>query len=269
MPERFPVARDILSKLDLWFASLAAPSLPARRVPDGKGSVHWEFVVHSAETVQLAKAARMVSGIRAAMFLVDHGFVTEGGTVLRTVSDFHAEIVALGEGLLAGRLTADQQKFVDQFFAPFPSSPEEHERSERERYVSREDLLKAHRKLAEQGTIDPDELLRIRRFLNKGYDGYVHGAYLTAMELYRGDAHAFMLSGTDFERHRCIAQAAVVGKLHEVVFALSVMATSRGMQPLFDEMHTELKRLDASDEQAGAECSRIASDLQMPRANAV
>jgi hypothetical protein len=269
MTARFPVARDIHSKLDRWVAALAAPHLPAQRVPDAGGSFHWEFSAQSPEIVQLAKAVRMTSGIRAAMFLADNGFVAECGIVLRTVSDFHAEIVALGEGLIEGRLTADQRKFVDQFFAPFPSSPEALELAERERYVSREDLLKSQRKLAEKGGVDADELLRLRRFLNKGYDDYVHGGYLTAMELYRGDSHAFMLAGTDFERNRCIAQAAVVGKTHEVLAALNVMAMSRNDRALNDELLAELRRLTDSNEQSGADCSQIAPSLQFRRRNAV
>ena len=64
------------------------------------------------------------------------------------------------------------------------------EEQERERYVSREELLKAHYRLEEKVDGDPARLRKLARFINYTYDKYVHGAYLTSMELYKGQEHS-------------------------------------------------------------------------------
>ena len=53
------------------------------------------------------------------MLLADRGFVTECGTVLRTVSDFTVEIGSLIESMLrAEGPTTAQKDFLRQYFLP-------------------------------------------------------------------------------------------------------------------------------------------------------
>ena len=129
----FPVSRKIIARLDEWLAAFAAPLLPARRVPIQNGNFQWEFKEQTPEVLQVAKAVRMITGIRAALFLADNGFTTECATLLRVVSECSHEIIAIGEGLIEGRLTEPQQRFVRQYFAPIVRTPDELEQRERER----------------------------------------------------------------------------------------------------------------------------------------
>ena len=62
----FPVSRKIIACLDDWLTALAAPLLPAHRVPIQEGNFQWKFKEETPEVVQVAKAVRMISGIRAA-----------------------------------------------------------------------------------------------------------------------------------------------------------------------------------------------------------
>ena len=50
--------------------------------------------------------------------LANTGFVTESACLLRVVSDFTSEIVAVAEGAFLEEPTSVQQKFVRQFFEP-------------------------------------------------------------------------------------------------------------------------------------------------------
>src|SRR5688500_15623626 len=100
-----------------------------------------------------------------------------------------------------------QERFVRQYFQPISENPDEHDKQERERYVSREELLKAHYRLDEKITGDASQLRKLMRFVNYTYDKYIHGAYLTAMELFHGQKQCFMLRGHESERNRRVAKA--------------------------------------------------------------
>jgi len=246
MKRKILVSREIIEKLDTWLSTLAEPFLPLIQVPGENGRFHWEFREKRPETLVVGKAVRMVSGIKAALLLADNGFTTECASLLRMVSEFSQEILSVVEGLVEKRLTEPQERFVRQYFAPLARSPEEFEEMERERYVSREELFKGHYRLGAKAEVEVDRLRLLSRFLNYSYDKYVHGAYLTAMELYNGLENRFMLSGHTAERPREIARTAVAGKLHEVITALEMMSLLSDNTGLQRELTEARRALDAS-----------------------
>lgn len=252
----FEITRSVIDRLDGWIAEITAPHLPLRREPDG-ASFRWRFQEETAETLQLGKSVRAVTAIRAALLLADNGYTTEAGSLLRTVSDFCHEIIAIGEGLVEGRLTTQQQRFVHEYFAPMARTPEELEARGKEYYVSREQLFAAHQRLAEKAKGPVDLPRRITRFLNYGYDKYVHGSYDSAMELFNGGTPQFMLRGHASDRHRCAMLTAVTGKLYELLVALGIMALSRRNEALYRSIRTAMKEIDESGEQSGAGCAAL------------
>ncbi|MHB1864195.1 MAG: hypothetical protein ACYCVL_14680 [Gemmatimonadaceae bacterium] len=253
----FRCTRDLLDRLDRWVSMLVVPLGTPIRGDDQRGGFLWDFPQKTPELLQVGKLVRMVSGIRAAMLLADYGYTTESASLLRMVSDFGQEIMAVGEALLEGRLDDNQKRFVDQYFAPPPSDPAEYAARERERYVSRNELFKATRRMVEKTSESAEDLAMLTKFLNAGFDMYVHGGYATAMELYHGGDGAFMLSGHKGEQGRCIARTAVAGKLHEVLIAVRFMAMTRRMRPLADELAQALARLVSSDEMSSEPCKNI------------
>jgi hypothetical protein len=87
----FPVMRQMMERLDEWVMALASPLLPLGEFPqelNGLKGFRWDFKEKSERALMVGKAVRMASGIRAALILADLGYITECGTILRTVSDF-------------------------------------------------------------------------------------------------------------------------------------------------------------------------------------
>lgn len=250
----FSTTRGLIDELDGWLHALAKPLLPPVRVRHPDGDFHWEFREPSPLALQVAKGVRMVSGIRAALVLADAGFVTESASLLRIVSDFASEITAVGEGVHRGQMTSAQKKFVDDFFAPIARTTEEFTAQEKQFYVSRDELMKAHVRLANDAAQDGDEYRTLKRHLNRGYDAYVHGSYATAMELYHGGKGEFLTRGHDWERRLCVARVGVAGKLHEVICALEFMALAARDVQLHTQIRAGRHRLDASGDQRGARC---------------
>lgn len=253
----FPVTRATIGQLPRWVGVMAELLPPPIAKPSGKGGFVWDHPTKSAEVVQVAKAVRMASGLRAAMILADIGHTPECGTILRTVADFAAEIFFLGEGLLEGRLTDDQQRFTDQHFAELPLTADELANREREYYVGRRAVAKAYERLFEKTGADKALHAKASAYLNKGYDSYVHGSYMTAMELFRADTMTFMMTGSLSERNRCSSKTAVAGKLVEALHALRIMAMTRGFVDLASELAAVVDRIAASGEDSGGPCAGL------------
>jgi hypothetical protein len=160
--EDFPVTRSAIDELDGWLHRLATPVLPARKVQRG-GRHRWELRDRNAYALMIAKAVRMASGIRAAMLLIDNGFLPESACLLRVVSDLSLEIVAVAEGELRGQPTKAQQDFVTEFFARRSLGDDTGPKQEKKRYVSREELMKTHVRLAMAANVDGEELRDMMR----------------------------------------------------------------------------------------------------------
>jgi hypothetical protein len=177
----------------------------------------------------------MITAFRGALRLADEGLITECYTLLRPAADFAAEIIFLAEGIIAGKFNSSQREFIDQFFAPFPTSPDELAERDRQRYVARKEIISARTRLFHKG-LDSAQMKRIIAFLNKTHDAYVHGAYTTAMELFSGETQEFMLRGHPSAEKRFIAKGAVCAKLHEGIVALELMARTRGLKEVVAEL---------------------------------
>jgi len=243
-----PVTREIADKLDDLLRELAAPLPPPIRTAVTGQEFRWEHVDQTPLVLLIAKTVRMVSGIRASLMLADAGFVTESASLLRMISDFQTEVVAIATGMLSGKPTVAQHKFVEQFFALLPRTPEEMREQEKKSYVSREDLLKSHVNLANEHGQDGEGLRDATRFLNRLYDSYVHGGYQSAMELYHGDDRWFMTSGHTGGERLAVARVNVAGKLLEILTAMELIALVERNEELFMEIRGFSVRLASSGE---------------------
>ena len=108
------LAREIVGHLDGWVNVLAAPLRPLREVHEPDGSVRLEFREHTPQTLLVGKAIRAVSGLRAAILLADLGYCAESAALLRTVSTFCAEIMAVAETLQSRSAPSAIKKFGHQ-----------------------------------------------------------------------------------------------------------------------------------------------------------
>jgi hypothetical protein len=245
--ESLAFARHLITnELNVWVNQLSAPLMPPRMVPEGEDLIRLEFRYHTPHSVMVGKAIRAVSGLRAALVLADLGYLTECGTLLRVVSDFCSEIIAIGHALhKGGELAPAVKKFVEQYFAPKARTPEQLAASERVRYVSREELMRAGRPAADTN-VDGEHLHVIHRFLNMTYDAYVHGAYETTMELCNPLTGRFMTDGYPDGSKRQEFVDAVALKLHEVVVATEITAAVTASAEVFAAAREARHTMDAA-----------------------
>lgn len=247
------LTRRLIDQLDHWVNELARPLLPVRREVEADGSSRPVFREHTPRTVMVGKLIRASSGIKAALLLADEGFLAECAALLRMVSDFCIEVTAIAGSLLKGEPPIAVRTFVEQYFVPKARTPEELAARERTFYVSREELMKVEARLSEGTEVNGEHLRTVRRFLNMGFDAYVHGAYETTMELYNPRTGRFMMAGHESSDKRRNFVEAVAGKLHEVVFAIELTAGICGHADIYEEARAARHALDAAEETSSSQ----------------
>ena len=217
-------------------------SVPIKKGPL-KGEFWWQFRENSERALLVGKAVRCASGIRAALLLAENGYIEECGSILRTVSDFSYEILSISDAIATGNWTREQLKFVEQYFAELSQTPEEYANAKRDRWVTRDELLKAHyERFAESGNAEPEHFRKIVRFLSYGFDKFVHGAYITSMELYDSETQRFMLSGCTYTEKIDVFESFVASKFHQFLGSLASMAMAFNMRALAQEIASNDQR---------------------------
>jgi hypothetical protein len=196
----------------------------------------------------VGKLVRAVGGLRGALVLAEVGYVAECAALLRMASDFCTEVSAIGEALnRGGDPPRAVQDFVNQYFTPKARTPVAYAAEERIRYVNREELMKAERRLAEGTTVDGERLRFVRRFINMAYDAYAHGAYETTMELCDPRTGLFAMRGHPSAAKRQEFVEAVFLKMHEVVVAVEFTAAVTAHAHVFEAAREARHVTDASE----------------------
>ncbi len=244
----FDVTRQVVDEVAGWVQRLSKPLVPAKAIAYGD-DFRWVFADESALVLVVAKAVRIASALEASVVLLDKGFILEAACLMRIVSDYSAEILAVCEGELRKQHTKAQREFISQFFTrkliePNPQPPE------KQRFVGRDDLLKAHVRLGDAAGVDGGSFRDMKRTLDFGYDGYVHGSYSSAMELYDGRANEFMLCGDVDPEQQRIYFTAFAGKVHEAAVACGFIALIERDAELHAAIGNALCRLNESNDQS-------------------
>jgi hypothetical protein len=135
------------------------------------------------------KAARVVSGLNEATIPLEHGYVTEIGVLIRTINDFLADILYMEEVHQKGTATVDQQTFLDEFFAQEDFDVQAMLKDPKRPWrVSRKHIHASSARILQPE--NPDPVRKMVATIDIAFSKYVHGEFLTIMELYAGGYQA-------------------------------------------------------------------------------
>jgi hypothetical protein len=242
------LTRQVFDALDGWLARFVSRERAPVMIFQDDWQ-YWDFPEHTARTTEIAKAARAVAALRAAMVLADARMTTEASFVLRAASDCASEIIFLCEGAISGTPTTDQKKFVEDFFIRPPRTLDEFLESDKRRFLYRGDIYKAHKRLAERTSgVSPKEQSGLAGFIDALQNEYAHGGYASAMELYDGESRGFETAGIGSDRSVAAVKRAIALKAYYVMVAFVFLATVRGMGEVADDIMRLQRRLELSDD---------------------
>ncbi|MEX2527037.1 MAG: hypothetical protein WEA09_05305 [Gemmatimonadota bacterium] len=234
---------EALSRLDGWVNSLANMLPRPVRADVITGGFVWRFEKEGLEVLLLAKVVRISSALGAAWELANLGYTTESSALLRLVDDFAEEIRFMAEARIEGRETKAQTDFREQFFREPPRTPDEFLEQENKHYVSRREMKKASKRLAEKAGQDGGLLDRTSSFISYGLNQYIHGTYGSAMDLYHGRLHRFMVRGLDGQP-KTNTLAFVGSKATGVLHAVELVAILYGASVVATEIRSFLMEAD-------------------------
>lgn len=237
-----------MRRLSAPFEAVIGPPL---YIQEGGGG-RFKYPTQSPAILIVLKAGRVVSALNALAGLLRIGHTVEMGVIFRTVDDFLAEIMFVEEAVRTGQPTADQQRFIEQFFAEETVSVEEMMASDTPgpRRVERRAIQASEaRVLGEFSETGPGgRLRRIVKTIDDVYSKYVHGAYPTVMELYvGGDNEGFRIRGTLGTPHIPTFRRELAHYTHRSLNVLASIAHGLGLEELTPRLLEARRNLEASD----------------------
>lgn len=216
----------------------------------GRGYIRYS--VRNSQVMQVLKAVRVVSGLRAALHLIRVGHLQEAAVVLRSVHDALQDIQVLDEAHFSETAAKEYQKrLVNEFFQDdFErlASTVKGEDQAISRVPRRKKLAAIDRQLSQAG--DGSSLRPELDGVALVLDGYTHGGYGQIMELYSASERA-----EGFHMHGVFEPGRVQSFVHWTA-QFAHPALNRMAQLLRDTRHPDeamklialRKDLEASDE---------------------
>ena len=240
---------SLINDIATWVTVLAKPITPPKPVPIGKDGLKLEFWDNNPETLMIGKLVRVVSGINAAMALAELGYVSECGAMLRIVSDFCEEIATIGAAVEARHKGTPFHEhiegFIAHYFTPLATSPDELERETEVRYISRKQMMKVRINQVQSLGLNSNDMRKLRNYLNKVFDGFVHGYFESTMELWDPTARRFQVKGMPEAAKKEEYVDAVILKLHGVVSAIECVAAMTACEEVFNKAREARRKLDS------------------------
>ena len=157
-----------------------------------RDSGHFRFARRDPQVIQVLRCVRVASSLWACMTLLESGFVTEIGVLLRTVHEF-LEDIGFMHSALQGDPSPYQIEFVESFFVATPTTVEGLQSEPRRSRVARQRVRASQARALSPD--DPHRMVQISRVIEGVFGGFVHGSYASIMDMYEGGTNVFRLRG--------------------------------------------------------------------------
>jgi len=246
-----PVLNEVIESLEAAVHRLVRSIDPPLYLGEvGRG--HFRYARRDSHLMQILKAVRVVSGLRAAVHLIRAGHLQETAVVLRSVHDALQDIQVLDEAHFSESGAKEyQQRLVDEFFQDDVERLRATLGGEDKgipRVPRRKKLAAIERRLAPAAGGYPvrSALEGVALLL----DGYTHCGYAQVMELYSASPHreAFHMDGV-FEPGRVQTTVLWTAQFaHPALNAFAVLLRDAKLPEEAERLIQLRRKLEASDE---------------------
>jgi len=143
----------------------------------------------------IQKLARVQSSVRAALLLVDNGFVQEQAILHRTIDETNEDIMFLAYAVTNDMITELHKRFLDAFWEEEIDNSGTIINSKQKRPMIPRSKIRAYLAHIEAAALDPSKGIELYKTLSKTYSGFVHGASPQIMDMYGGNPSVFHTKG--------------------------------------------------------------------------
>jgi hypothetical protein len=195
---------------------------PPRLVPmrDHPSEQNFRYRSPDAGVIQFLLLVRIVSGCHAALQLLRLGHIVEAGVLLRTIDDFVADFLFVGDALANEQgPSTEQRQYLEHYFLESSDPAKQH--------VGRKKKVRAA-KGRRLNSDNPHEIVELSGKIGKLYDSYVHGEYGPVMELYvqRKKGGQFEVLGVSSAQAVSVHRAALAYHVHQA-YAVAIQLCIR------------------------------------------
>lgn len=162
------------------------------RLPFGMA---WRFKEMDIYQAMILKLARVQSSVRAALLLLNHGFLQEQAALQRTIDETNEDIMFLVYAVTKGETTELHERFLDAFWEEEVDESGAMLGSAQKRPMIPRNRIHAYLGRIAGLDIDPSAHQEASRTINKAYSGFVHGAAPHIMDMYGGEPPHFHTKG--------------------------------------------------------------------------
>lgn len=153
---------------------------------------------YTEKTIQQAiiqKLARVITGLKSAQLLLEHGYFQEQASVQRMLDEFQQDISFLSLGVPEDNFSDLHKKYLEAFYEEEFDIPEDPVASKQKRVMVPRRNIIAYLARTTAEVVEPTRGIKVIRTLSKAYSGYIHGASTQIMSLYGGLPPSFHVSG--------------------------------------------------------------------------
>lgn len=166
---------------------------PPKLIPIG-GHLSFRYTEKTIPQAIVQKLARLISGLRAALLLLTHGFVQEHGSLQRMIDEFREDVTFLSLGIIYGN-TDLHTRYLEAFYQEEFDKPGDPVNSSQDRPMIPRKKIHAYIATCEAAAMETTQSILSSRTISKAYSGFVHGASPHIMEMYGGCPARFHVRG--------------------------------------------------------------------------
>ena len=191
MDKQFIEALKIMDDAMLVFEKRVQPP---EKVPFLDSFV-FRYKQKTIEQALVQKLARVVTGLRSAYLLVNHGMLQEQAAIQRMLDEFQQDVTFLSYAIIFDELTDLHRRYLDAFYMEEYDNPNDPVDSSQNRPSIPRQKIRAYIAVKESEVNEPSRGNALTRTLNKAYSGFVHGASPQIMNMYGGRPPRFQVQG--------------------------------------------------------------------------
>ncbi|WP_211169184.1 hypothetical protein [Aromatoleum toluvorans] len=222
-----------LANMERTVHGLAQRVPPPQAVPY-KDSFVFRYVEKSVHQALVQKLARVVTGLKSARLLMEHGYLQEQGALQRILDELHEDISFLALGVIYNDHTPLHQGYLEAFYEEEFDADTALASTQKRPMISRQ-KIRAYIARAE-GAADPSTGAELTRTVSKAYSGYVHAASPHIMDMYGGYPPRFHVSGMAGTERRAEHREDLWNYFYRSIVAFAMAAKAFGDDSLFSEI---------------------------------
>jgi hypothetical protein len=223
-----------LSNMEHTVHSLAQRVPPPQAVPY-KDSFVFRYVEKTIHQALVQKLTRVVTGLKAARLLMEHGFLQEQGALQRILDELHEDISFISLAVIYDDVTPLHKAYLDAFYEEEFDADSAFDSTQKRPMIPRQ-KVRAYIARQEAAALDPSRGVELGRTISKAYSGFIHAASPHIMDMYGGSPPHFHIRGMKGTERQDEHREDLWNYFYRSVIAFAWVAKAFGDDLLFSEI---------------------------------